>query len=228
MLATVGLFALIAAATAHVILPPTQVLTPEPGTVYNPSDYPSGPVTIEAFLEVNCPDSLEAWPILKQVYDHYAGQVNLVVHQIPLPYHRNAYLCTHGYYQVRAEDSASLWAYMEAVLEDYSWFSTGNTRNLTEIQVLDHLGDIAGSVTNLIKETFVANIYNSEYTGQTWNDYKYAKKRGAAGTPWYAVNGVNLEISASLTVDFDDWVRFVDELLAGTRLSTYEWLHHKF
>lgn len=43
--------------------------------------------------------------------------------------------------------------------------------------VFSHLGDIAGSVTNLAKENFVANIYNSEYTGQSWNDYKYAMKR---------------------------------------------------
>lgn len=50
---------------------------------------------------------------------------------------------------------------------------------------------------------------------------------GAAGTPWYVVNGVNLEISASLTVNYEDWVRFIDGVLAGARVST-SLFEHKF
>jgi len=225
--ASLLLFVFVASSTAHLIIPPTQIWAPEPGTWYNPENYPAASVTIEAFLELNCPDSLEAWPQLKMVYEHYAGQVNLLVHQIPLPYHRNAYLCTQGYYLVRDQDAASLWMYMETVLNNYQQFSTGNTRNMTETQVLDQLATLAASSTNLDREFFISNIYNAEYTGTTWNDYKYAQKRGAAGTAWYVVNGVNLEISASVSVTYEDWVRFIDELLAtGNRLSTHEWLQH--
>jgi len=52
-------------------------------------------VKLEAFIEVHCPDSRAAWPILKSVAAYYgADKLQLVVQQLPLPYHRNAFLAT--------------------------------------------------------------------------------------------------------------------------------------
>lgn len=53
---------------------------------------PSAPVRLEAFVDLLCPDSKAAWPVIQDVYNSYTGDVlELVVHLFPLPYHTNAF-----------------------------------------------------------------------------------------------------------------------------------------
>ena len=87
-------FSVILAANAHEIIPPITIASVEQGDIYNPSGFAPGTITLEAFLDLNCGDSDAAWVELKKVYNYYAGKVTIVVHQLPLPYHRHAYMCT--------------------------------------------------------------------------------------------------------------------------------------
>lgn len=52
-------------------------------------------VQLDAFLDLACPDSKAAFPVLEAVADHY-GVTNLRLNAImfPLPYHRAAWLST--------------------------------------------------------------------------------------------------------------------------------------
>ena len=77
------------------INPPIPMVDTDPGLGYDPDgDGFTGEVRLEAFLELNCPDSVAAWPVLKDVKQYYGNRLELVVHQFPLPYHRNGFLCT--------------------------------------------------------------------------------------------------------------------------------------
>ena len=52
-------------------------------------------VTLEIFLELNCEVSAAALPVVQRVADHYGNtRLNLVVQQLVLSYHRNAFLST--------------------------------------------------------------------------------------------------------------------------------------
>ena len=52
-------------------------------------------VKLEAFLELNCPDSSYSWPILKELQENYGPEnLEVVIHHVPLPYHRQAFICT--------------------------------------------------------------------------------------------------------------------------------------
>ena len=76
---------------------PIPVLVPAPGLVLGAGSR-SSRVVVEAFLETNCPDSRRAWPELNAVAEHYTtGDVAVIVHQVPLPYHRNSMICTQVY-----------------------------------------------------------------------------------------------------------------------------------
>ena len=58
-------------------------------------DCRSARVIVEAFIELQCKDSAAAWPVLQKVALHYDPQdVAVIIHQMPLPYHRNAFLLT--------------------------------------------------------------------------------------------------------------------------------------
>lgn len=53
----------------------------------------SAPVHIDVFIDLACPDSKAAFPVMKQVADMYTNKtVRLKFLIFPLPYHRNAHL----------------------------------------------------------------------------------------------------------------------------------------
>ena len=62
------------------------------GFVYN-SGEADAPVQLEAFVDLTCPDSRDAWFVFTRVADSYApSKLRLTVHLFPLPYHRNAHI----------------------------------------------------------------------------------------------------------------------------------------
>ena len=76
--------------------PPASVPIPTqpPGMVLG-NGSASAPVQIEVFLELLCPDSRDAWRILKTLSRVYeATKVRIVIHQFPLPYHSNGFVVT--------------------------------------------------------------------------------------------------------------------------------------
>merc|ERR1711893_588411 len=87
----------ISAAAAFDILPPIPSLSEDRGLRFPLNATASGKVVLETFIELNCPDSAAAFPVLKRVVEHYGPQnVELRVNQLPLPYHRNAFVSTQG------------------------------------------------------------------------------------------------------------------------------------
>ena len=94
MLSTVVCFAFIAAVSATIV-PPIPTLSEDQGIRYPLNATSRGKVKIEAFIELLCPDSRAAYPVLKRVAEHYGEEnVELVFHQMTLPYHRNAFIAT--------------------------------------------------------------------------------------------------------------------------------------
>ena len=56
---------------------------------------PAAKVTVEGFLDLNCPDSVAAWPVLQKLAKFYQPEeVAVKVLWSPLPYHRNSMICT--------------------------------------------------------------------------------------------------------------------------------------
>ena len=61
------------------------------GFVYNNGSH-SAPIHIDAFIDLECPDCKNAFPILEQVADFYGKSViRLKFLVFPLPYHRNSH-----------------------------------------------------------------------------------------------------------------------------------------
>jgi len=193
-----------------VIRPGTPVLHTAPGIRYRPAISPP-PVNLDIFIDLNCPDSRDAWPIIKQVQLHYGThKVNLIVQLMPLPYHRNSLLCTQGMFAIHASThSAFLFSYVEESMNMWDNFSTAATINMTQTDVLSMLGDMANRVTGINKELFIADIPNHlNYADALW---KFGAKHGVAGTPMFYVNGVPLVMVTAPT--FQDWIAFLDPII---------------
>jgi len=193
---------------AEPIVSPLPVLKTEPGIRYNPAE-PRPKVKLTIIIDLNCPYSYEALPVVKNVSDYYGSdRLDLVVQQLPLPYHRNAFLCTQGLYVIRDELPTKVFDYMEAVLARSSDFSTSNTVNKSQNEVLSMLADVAVESTGIDRSIFTSRI--GSYGGEVVAVWKYAVSGQLAGTPSFIVNGIEL-VNADPT--FDDWIAFLNPLV---------------
>jgi len=193
------------------ISPDIPVLPTSPGIRYRPSE-PQPAATLEIFIDLNCPDSLAQWEILKPVQVHFGtDKLDLVVQQMPLPYHRNAFLCTKGMYVIdNSPASNSLFAYIEESMTMWRNFSTVNTVNMSETEVLEMLAEMANRVTGINRTLFTSTI--NLYEAATRAAWKFASKRGVAVTPAFFLNGVELGIGNAQPT-FNDWVTFLDPIV---------------
>jgi sRNA-binding regulator protein Hfq len=204
------LLIVVAMTTGYVIHPPSPVPPTTPGIVYNPSAIPAR-VRLEVFIEVHCPDSRDAWPIMKSVAQYYgAEKLELLVQQLPLPYHRNALLATQGIFVIRDSAPDKVFDYIEANLQNWANFSTASTVNKTETEVLDSLADLATTSTGIDKTLFKSSIESfRSYTVMLW---KYGIRRAVAAVPVFFVNGVELGIGNNKPT-FDEWITFLDPIV---------------
>jgi len=160
------------------------------------NDSQQSKVLLEMFIEVYCTDSQHGWGIMKQVQAHYGtDKLDVVIQQMPLPYHRNAFLGTQGLYLIHNSSvSDKVFDYLEESF-NMAWnYSTAATREMTEVQVLDMMGDMANRVTGLAKAEFTGNINNNNYIATTRGAWKYGAKRGVAVTPTFFVMEWSLEL----------------------------------
>jgi hypothetical protein len=202
---------LVGCVSGYNIAPPIPVEGTTPGIRYMPaSTIPE--VTLEIFIDLNCPDSRDGWAILKLVLSRYGSdKLNLVMQQTPLPYHRNAFLCTQGMYVIQNSDVSSyLFAYVEESLSMWANFSTASTIDMSEIEVMSMLGDMANRVTGIDKTTFINQL--PTYRASATRAWKFGVRRGVAVTPSYFVNGVELGIGTSVPT-FGDWITFLDPIV---------------
>ena len=85
--------------------PPIPVPSTDPGIPYNRSTTARAPIVLEAFIELNCGDSAAAFPELIALSQHYGPEtVDVIFQQLPLPYHRNAFLQTQVHVYFRCYD----------------------------------------------------------------------------------------------------------------------------
>ena len=47
---------------------------------------------MDVFVDLACDDCRVSWPQIRALFDHYpAGFLEITVHHLPLPYHRNSF-----------------------------------------------------------------------------------------------------------------------------------------
>jgi len=198
------------------ITPQIPVQTTMRGYRYMPFNGPRPDVVLGVVIDINCPDSRDGWAMLKRVQAHYGtDKFDLMIHQMPLPYHRNAFLCTQGMYVIAEEFKNTtvadgLFDYIEESMRLWSNFSTANTINMTEPQVLDMIGDMAVRTTGVDKAAFIAAI--PSYRTRVRSDWKFGARNGIAVAPTYFLNGVDIGIGVNVP-DYQDWIAFFDTII---------------
>jgi hypothetical protein len=193
------------------ISPPIPVADTEHGIRRFPAE-PQPAVQLEFFVDMTCGDGQNAWPIIRDLQQYYGStQLDVIFQQIQAPYHRNGFLVSQGLYVIQQHLPDRIWDYVDETLRDVSRFSWGNTVNKTETQVLSDLADVAVASTGIDRDLFISDVPN--HRSFAISSYKYSIRRGAAATPTYFVNGVDLVVGTNYVPSFEDWVAFLDPLI---------------
>jgi protein-disulfide isomerase len=188
-------------------------------------------VVIEAFLDLQCPDSKAAYPIITQLPSQYpSGSVFLEISLFPLPYHHNAFYAAQAaqvvfsHFVRNASDEASahdnwgkIFDFAEAYFAVQDSFTNVATRNLTADEALDKIASLVESSTGLDKEDALKGLqYGTKYDGYTRTQWKYGASRTVSGTPFFYVNGVYVSSDPSWSVE--DWKTLIDPLVPATKI----------
>lgn len=184
---------------------------------YNPSNL----VKLEVFLDLNCPDSYDAFLIMRSLAEYYKNndKVMIIAHMHPLSYHRNAMLCTQGLFAILDLVPDKALNYIELTLSMWEELGVANTRNMTEYEVLTEVLEIAVRSTGVDPLDFVSTIDGyREHVKKVW---KYAVRRGVAGTANYFINGIAMMVSDN--TNLEQWKQFIDNTLARMDESLLEW-----
>jgi len=174
------------------------------------------PYFLKCFFDLLCPDCAAAWPNMKQVLSYYnqpnqASNLRFYLHTFPLPYHRNAYLAAQGLHVIGDEASASTWPYVDLMFDNQGQFYNGPTADDTTNQVISDMGALVSKGINFPINSWIAGLNNDSYDAVTRISWKYGCSRGVSGTPFFYVNGINVQADPTWTLA--DWRFVLDPLL---------------
>lgn len=173
---------------------------------------PSAKVQLTIFIDLLCPDSRDAWPVMKEVTSHYnRTDVALRVILFPLPYHHNAFLASQAALGYGSQFPDRFFDFVEKQFALQPRYSNAQTNELTAEKIIASLvADAVGLGANG-DEMKEAMSYGGPYDAALRTSWKYACSRGVSGTPVFLVNDVMVDATPEWKLS--DWKALIDPLL---------------
>lgn len=156
-------------------------------------------VTLVEFGDYQCPACVIYHPLVKEVLTTYAGKINFVFRNFPLPQHKNANISAY------AVESAGLqgkyWEMHDKVYEsDKEW---ADQENPSEIFVG------YASAFGLDTEKFKKDMNSSEVKSKVTSDANDGTLISVNSTPSFFLNGIKIETPGSI----DEFKKLIDNAL---------------
>ena len=138
----------------------------------------NAPITIIEFIDFECPQCIEAYPVFKQVMTKYEPVVRVVFKNLPFDKtHPRAVVSANA--AACAKEQGKFWPYYEQLFE---------RQDLTDEGLLLHAKDVG-----LDLEKFSLCLENKTYQKDINLDLMDAVSLKLLGTPSYVVNGYKIE-----------------------------------
>jgi len=189
-------------------------------------------ILFEAFFDLLCPYSAQAWPNIVDVVNYYdpdvvnyngavtikktsttPTKIRFTMHTFPLPYHHNAFYAAQGAHAVHAVKPNYFWAYVDSMFAGQAAFEDDVTFNKSASQVQSDMADFVASHNIISRNDFLNGLNNATLNDNARISWKYGCSRGVAWTPAFFVNGISVVADPTWTVA--DWRILLDPLLAS-------------
>ncbi len=174
---------------------------------------PAADVTLDAFIDIQCPHSRAAWPILMAVLDHYEGKsLSLRVHMITLSNHRQAWDVSLGQFAFAEGDPGKFRDFTSFVYQRQEQFYNAAFFHKTHEDLRQFIADLAQEHANVDREAFLERLASNEVYVDARTPIRYAATKSVWATPTFFVNnGDNVPVDHKSKLD--DWKALIDPLL---------------
>ncbi len=137
----------------------------------------SAKVVVQLWSDFECPFCANVHPVLTQMLRVYAGNVRLVWHDYPLPFHAHARLAANAGREAYAQGgAASFWKFHDAVY--------GSPDTELDERNLERFASLAG----LDPARFQESLKSLRHNGEIDQDVRSGDSVGVEGTPAFLIN----------------------------------------
>ncbi len=170
-------------------------------------------ITIDAFIDIQCPHSRIIWPTLLDVAKHYQDKsVSLRVHLITLSNHRQAWDMSLGLFALAQGDANKFYDYTTFVFERQSQFYNGCFHDKTHADLLQLVASFAQEYSGQERETFIRRMADSDIYEQARTPIRYAATKAVWATPTLFINNAN-KVPVDQKSTLADWQAVIEPLL---------------
>ena len=170
-------------------------------------------ITIDAFIDIQCPHSRTIWPRLLEVSNYYNGEsVSLRVHLITLSNHRQAWDMSLGLFAFAERDAYKFYDFATFIYERQSQFYNSRFLNKTHADLLQLVASFAQEHSGQEYEIFLKKMADSDTYEQARTPIRYAATKAVWATPTLFINNAN-KVPVDHKSTFADWQAVIEPLL---------------
>lgn len=170
-------------------------------------------ITIDAFIDIQCPHSRTIWPTLLQVSEYYLGKsVSLRVHLITLSNHRQAWDMSLGLFALADGDSQKFYDFATFMYERQPQFYNGPFLHKTHDDLIQLVTDFAEEHSSIDRGKFFNRMNDSDIYVQARTPIRYAATKAVWATPTLFINNAD-KVPVDHASNLAQWQAVIDPLL---------------
>ena len=184
-----------------------------------PSGYrignPGAPITVEMFLDLECPFSKRGWNNVQKVMAAYpSDQVCWVFQLMTLGNHRQSWDATRAVIAVAGNDANKFVDFTSHIFSRQAEFANEAWKDKTQTDFHNLLAEIAAESTeHKDAEQFISLLTSKDVYAKARIPARYSTIRGVWSTPTFVINGAEATTLSSGS-SLAEWKSVIDELLA--------------
>lgn len=171
-------------------------------------------VTIDVFVDLQCPHSKQAWPTLMSLVEHYKNQsVSLRTHLITLSNHRQAWDMSLGLFAFAQGDVERFYSFASFMYQNQEQFYNAEFKHKTHNDLQQLVADLAQQHAQINREVFLKRMADEDIYILARTPIRYAATRAVWATPTMFVNnGAKLPVNHRSPLEH--WIALIDPLLS--------------
>ena len=174
---------------------------------------PAAQITVDAFIDIQCPHSRMAWPTLLEVLEHYQDKpVSLKVHLITLSNHRQAWDMSLGLFALADGDANKFYDFATFIYERQEQFYNAPFLHKTHDELRQLVADFAEQHSGIDRVGFLERMSDNDIYIQARTPIRYAATRAVWATPTLFINNAG-NVPVDHKSSLDEWRKVIDPLL---------------
>lgn len=170
-------------------------------------------ITIDAFIDIQCPHSRTIWPTLLEVAEHYSDKlVSLRVHLITLSNHRQAWDMSLGLFAFADGDASRFYGFATFIFERQTQFYNGKFLHKSHHDLIQLIADFSEKYANVDREQFMNRMNDNDIYIQARTPIRYAATKAVWATPTLFINNAG-QVPVDHKSTLANWRAVIDPLL---------------